>query len=48
MGSHRELKRGYDFLVNDAEVLNLIPIGKYSRDSNPHAQDITDKERFIY
>ena len=48
MGSHHELKRGYDFLVNDTEVLNLIPIGKYSRDSNPNAQDITDIERFIY
>jgi hypothetical protein len=48
MGSHKELKRGYDFLVSDTEVLNLIPIGKYSRDSNPNAQDITDIERFAY
>jgi hypothetical protein len=48
MGSHHELKRGYDFLVSDTEVLKLIPIGKYSLDSNPHAEDITDIERFIY
>jgi hypothetical protein len=42
MGSHNELKRGYDFLVEDSDVLELLPIQKYES-----SDMIPALERFI-